>query len=69
MSSVQQIQSAIQELPEAEYQELARWWETYEERLWDEKLARDSKPGGRLDKFLRDVDADIDSGNVTPFPR
>jgi hypothetical protein len=69
MSSVQQIQIAIQRLPEAEYQELERWWEAYQEQLWDQKLARDSKPGGRLEKFLREVDADIDAGNVTAFPK
>jgi hypothetical protein len=60
---------AIRGLPEADYHELQRWWEAYQEQLWDEQLARDSKPGGRLEKFLRDVDADIDSGNLTPFPK
>jgi hypothetical protein len=69
MSSVQQIQIAIQELPETEYQELAWWWDAHQERFWDEKLARDSKPGGRLENFLREVDADIDAGNVTAIPR
>jgi hypothetical protein len=69
MSSVEQIQSAIQQLPEAEYHELAGWWEAYEEQVWDEKLARDSKPDGRLDKFLREIDADIDSGHLTSFPK
>jgi hypothetical protein len=69
MSSVEQIQSAIRKLPEAEYQELARWWEAHEEQLWDEKRARDSQAGGRLEKLLREVDADIDSGNLTSFPK
>ena len=69
MSSVQDIQSAIQKLPEAEYRNLERWWQAYHEQHWDARLAEDSKPGGRLDKILQEVDADIDSGDVTAFPK
>jgi hypothetical protein len=69
MSSLQEIQSAIQKLPKAEYQELHRWWESYDEQLWDAKLAQDSKPGGRLQEILREVDADIDAGRLTAFPK
>ena len=67
--SVKEIQSAIQALPPTEYAELQNWWERYQEQLWDEKLARDSGPQGRLRSILREVDADIDNGNVTSFPR
>jgi len=69
VSSVQDIQSAIQKLPEAEYRNFERWWHAYHEQHWDAQLAEGSKPGGRLAKILQEVDADIDSGNVTDFPR
>jgi hypothetical protein len=69
VSSVQEIQAAIQKLPEAEYQSLERWWQAFQEQHWDAKLAQDSKPGGRLSRILDELDADIDSGNVSKFPR
>ena len=69
MSTVNEIQKAIQHLPEPEYRELERWWAEHQDQLWDGKLARDSKPGGRLESFLREVDADIDAGNITDFPK
>jgi hypothetical protein len=69
VSSVAEIQAAIQKLPEAEYRNLERWWQSYQEQHWDATLAHDSKPGGRLEQILREVDADIDSGNVSKFPR
>jgi len=69
VSTVDEIQSAIQQLPEPEYLRLERWWEAFQEQIWDAKLERDSKSGGRLESFLREIDADIDSGNVTSFPQ
>jgi hypothetical protein len=69
MSSVQEIQKAIEKLPETDYRMLERWWEAYQEEHWDAVLDRDSKENGRLSNILAEVDADIDAGNVTDFPR
>jgi hypothetical protein len=69
MSTVQEIENAIQKLAPDQYIELEQWWREYREKVWDEKLARDSQEGGRLHAFLKQLDADIDSGNVTPFPK
>jgi len=69
VSTVDEIQSAVQQLPESEYLRLERWWELFQEQIWDAKLASDSKSGGRLESFLREIDADIDSGNLKSFPQ
>ena len=67
MSTVQEIQAAIETLSSAQSLELERWWDAYQEKAWDKKLALDSQPGGRLSVILREVDADIDAGKVTPM--
>jgi hypothetical protein len=69
VSTVQEIQVAIQTLSPDQHGELERWWDAYQEKGWDAKLAHDSKPGGRLENILREIDADIDAGRVTSFPK
>ena len=67
VSTVHEITAAITRLPAGQYSELERWWEEHRERLWDEQLAKDSAPGGRLSGLLADIDADIDAGKVRPL--
>ena len=69
MSTVHEIEAAISKLPRQDFAALERWWNEYREKLWDAQLAEDSKAGGRLAKFLAEVDADIDAGKTTPFPK
>jgi hypothetical protein len=69
MSTVQEIQVAIQELHPDQYQQLAKWWEQHNDRLWDAQIGNDSQPGGRLRKLLTRIDSDIDAGHVTSFPK
>jgi hypothetical protein len=69
MSTVKEIQSAIESLSPAENRELLDWLEARRERSWDAQLAADSQPGGRMEDLLREIDADIDAGKVTAFPK
>ena len=43
--SVQEIETAITQLPPKEVEELAAWLEEYQARLWDEQIARDARAG------------------------
>ena len=69
MSTVHEITAAITRLPADQHSELERWWDEHRERLWDEQLAKDSSPGGRLTGLLEQIDADIDAGRAGPLPR
>ena len=69
MSTVAEIEQAIQRLPPDDYRKLEGWWDQHREQVWDEQLAADSRPEGRLAGLLSEVDADFDAGRVTNFPR
>ena len=69
MSTVQEIETAIAKLPRQDFAALERWWNDYLDKVWYAQLAEDAQPDGRLSKFLSQVDADIDAGQTTPFPK
>jgi hypothetical protein len=64
MSTVQEIESAIQQLPERDVLTLTQWLEDYAERQWDKRLEADAA-GGAL-AFLAD-EARADKTR-RPFP-
>jgi hypothetical protein len=35
---------------------------------WDQEIEEDFSPGGKHEKTLEKIDAEIDSSNFTPFP-
>ncbi|HLX60761.1 MAG TPA: hypothetical protein VKX17_05715 [Planctomycetota bacterium] len=55
MSTIKEIEDAIQTLPPSEVSELASWLQAYEDRLWDEQLDEDAE-AGRLDKLIEEAD-------------
>lgn len=69
MSGLADIRQAILQLSAADRVELERWWDEHREAEWDEQLAADARPDGRLAGLLARVDADIDAGRTTPWPR
>jgi hypothetical protein len=58
---VQEIESAITQLPRAQVVELATWFEQFHARLWDAQLEEDVR-AGRLDSLLDETARDLDSG-------
>lgn len=58
---VQEIESAITQLPRAQVAELAAWFEEFHARLWDAQLEEDVR-AGRLDSLLDETARDLDSG-------
>jgi hypothetical protein len=51
MSTVAEIQNAIEGLSLRERAELAKWFNGWEDDHWDKQMSRDFAPGGRLSKL------------------
>jgi hypothetical protein len=69
-ANVQKIVEQVKALPEEERDEFLAWLAEYELRQadeWDEQIARDSQPGGRLDRVLQRVREDIAAGRTKPL--
>jgi hypothetical protein len=58
---VEEIESAITELPPAQVAELAAWFEQFHAQLWDNQIEQDLR-AGRLDSLLDETARDLDSG-------
>ena len=55
MDRVEEIQSAIESLPPAEYQRIAAWFHAREQACWDAQLDQDSS-SGKLDFLFEEAD-------------
>lgn len=69
-ATVQKIAVEVQALREREFDEFLSWLTDYELEHpdhWDQKIARDSQPGGRLDAVLKRVQTDIAEGRTKPL--
>ncbi len=69
-ANVQKIVDEVKALPEEEREELLTWLAEYDIQHadeWDEELARDSQPGGRLEGVLERVRKDIAAGRTKPL--
>lgn len=58
---VQEIETAITQLPRAQVTELATWFEQFHARLWDAQLEEDVRRG-RLDSLLDETAQELNSG-------
>lgn len=59
---VQEIESAITQLPREQVAELAVWFEQFHAQLWDNQIEQDVR-AGRLDSLLDEAERDLDSGH------
>jgi hypothetical protein len=60
MTTVAEIQSAVQALPERQFSAFSSWFDNYEEEHWDRQIERDQKSGplrDLMDKALSDFEA------------
>jgi hypothetical protein len=64
--SVQELKAAIRALPDADFQEVSRAVDEMEAERFDRALD-DAARSGKLDPWLRKVDADIDADRVKPL--
>ena len=58
---VQEIESAITQVPRALVAELATWFEQFHAQLWDAQIEQDVG-NGRLNSLLDETKRDLDSG-------
>ena len=68
MSTVEQIESEIAQLPAQQVWKLDRWLAGHTARLWDEEMQRDAQPGGPLDRLAQKAIEDFRAGRTTKLP-
>jgi hypothetical protein len=66
--SLAEIEKAIDQLAPKELTKLAAHIARRDKLGWDKELEEDFVPGGKHEKALEKIDAEIDSGNFTPLP-
>ena len=64
--SVQEIESAITQLPAKELAELMAWLQEYYARAWDKQIEEDLD-AGRLDRLLGEVEKEHEAGLSRPL--
>lgn len=67
MSTVAEIESAIEKLDPKEIRRVGDWLDELRERLFDERIDADAK-AGKLDKMIAKARADYRAGKARPFP-
>jgi len=65
--TVEAIKEEIGHLSEPERKQLLDWLEEQEEEAWDREIERDFAPGGRGERLMAEVEADIAAGRTRPL--
>ena len=63
MSSVEEIEAAIEALPPEDYRRVARWLLERNQSMWDRQLDGDNA-SGKLDFLFDEADAEAKAGRV-----
>ena len=66
MSTVQEIESAIQQLDEGALGRLSHWFEDYLAEKWEQRFAADVQ-AGKLDKLGQAADRAFEQGRCRPL--
>jgi hypothetical protein len=61
--TITEIESAIEDLSPDEFSAFSQWFEEFEEKIWDGKIARDLKDG-KLQDLISETERDIFEGNI-----
>jgi predicted HAD superfamily phosphohydrolase YqeG len=67
MSTVQEIETAIQKLKPQEIHEVADWLQELREELWDKQIEANAR-AGKLDKLMEEAKQDYLAGRCKPLP-
>lgn len=62
MLTLEQIESAILQLPPNEYQKLIEWFADLDYQRWDEQLEKNIADG-KLEAFAKEAIAEFEAGN------
>jgi hypothetical protein len=66
--SLAEVEKAVDELSPKELTKLAAYIARRDRLAWDQEIEEDFSPGGKHEKALERIDAEIESGNFTPLP-
>jgi hypothetical protein len=66
--SLAEIEKAVDKLSPKELTKLAAYITRRDKLAWDQEIDEDFSPGGKHEKALEKIDAEIDSGNFAPLP-
>jgi hypothetical protein len=66
--SLVEIEEAIDKLSPEDLAKLAAHIARRDKLAWDTEIEEDFSPGGKHEKALEKIDAEIDAGNFRPFP-
>jgi len=64
MSRIEEIESAVAELPKEEFARFREWFAEFEAQVWDREIEQDIE-AGRLDKLAERALRDHNSGHST----
>ena len=67
MSTVPEIESAIEQLSSAQLSELSQWFEEFVSKAWDEKVEADAK-AGKLARIKQEISRERAAGDLLDFP-
>ena len=68
MSTVEEIQTAIEKLSWSERGRIAKWFNGWEDDDWDKQMAQDFGPGGRYEGVSDRVKEEIKRGPLSDLP-
>ena len=66
--SLVEIEEAVDKLPPEDLAKLAAHIARRDKLAWDMEIEEDFSPGGKHEKTLERIDAEIDTGNFTALP-
>ena len=66
--SLAEIEKAVDELSPKKLTKLAAYILGRDRLAWDQEIEDDFSQGGKHEKALERIDAEIESGNFTPLP-
>jgi len=64
MSTVQEIENAIEQLSEDEFKNFRTWLDQYEADVWDQKIV-DNVESGKLDFLANEALSELQNGKAT----
>ena len=67
MSTVQEIEAAITQLPKDEFWKLAEWFDGQRADEWDRQIEEDAR-AGKLDRFAENALREHREGKTIPLP-
>lgn len=67
MSTIAEIESAIQRLDSKQLSELSKWFEEFVANAWDDQIEADAK-AGKLDHFKEEIAKERAAGKLIDFP-